>query len=128
MSDETTVHRFAGALQDLEKSGDAAMMTDLFASGAELTRPEAGKPGSTTDDVAAYWDTYLAQFDEIGTEFDQMRESDDMAWLEWHSNGTLATGRKIEYAGVSLLELDEDGLVRRFATYYDTAAFLAPEA
>ena len=31
-----------------------------------------------------------------------------------------------DHAGVSLLSLDDDGKVKRFSTYYDTAAFLEP--
>ncbi len=44
------------------------------------------------------------------------------------SRGTLSTGRPIEYRGASLLTYDSDDRVRRFSTYFDTAAFLQPES
>ena len=125
MSDSTAT-RFASALQQLESDGDREALTDLFADDASLERPEVSKSGSSSDDPAGYWQAYADQFDEIRTEFGTVRETDSAAWLEWTSRGTLTTGRGIEYAGVSLLELDDDGKVSRFATYYDTAAFLEP--
>ncbi|UMG92124.1 nuclear transport factor 2 family protein [Nocardioides sp. TF02-7] len=98
----------------------------LFADDAELLRPEVAARGSSTSDPAAYWQAYLDQFDEISTDFDTVREAPRAAWLEWHSTGRLSTGRDVSYSGVSLLDLDDDGRVTRFATYYDTAAFLEP--
>jgi hypothetical protein len=126
MAEESTPKRFAAALQELESSGDTSPLRELFADGAELLRPEVAKDGSSSDDPEAYWDAYRKQFSEIRTEFTRTQESPKAAWLEWTSEGKLSTGRAIRYAGVSLLELDGDGRVSRFATYYDTAAFLEP--
>ena len=125
---DTPADRFASALQAFESEGDREALTELFAADATLERPEVAKAGSSSDDPDAYWKAYADQFEKIRTEFGQVHEDDSAAWLEWTSKGTLSTGRDIEYAGVSLLELDDDGKVRRFATYYDTAAFLEPEA
>ena len=127
MSD-STADRFAAALQSLESDGQHDDLVGLFAEGAELHRPEVAKPGSSNDDPAAYWQAYADQFEKISTEFGHVHDHDSGAWLEWTSRGTLATGRDIEYSGVSLLELDGEGQVSRFSTYYDTAAFLEPEA
>jgi ketosteroid isomerase-like protein len=127
MSDQTPARAFASALQEFESSGDAGTLVGMFADGAELLRPEVGKSGSSTSDPGAYWEAYRAQFDELSTTFDHVQESDSLAALEWHSTGKLTTGRDITYHGVSLLTLD-DGKVSRFATYYDTAAFLESAA
>jgi ketosteroid isomerase-like protein len=88
---------------------------DRFADA--LTRLEQSRDASAMTD----------QFDEIGTEFTHVAEADDLAVLEWTSKGRLAAGRSIEYRGVSLLGFDGDR-VRRFSTYYDTAAFVVPDA
>jgi hypothetical protein len=119
---------FADALQKVENSGDTGALLERFADGAELLRPEANDSHVSDDDAAAFWDSYLSQFSEISTEFIHMEEGDSQAWLEWVSRGKLSTGRSIEYRGVSLLTLGDEGKVRRFATYYDTAAFLEPTA
>jgi ketosteroid isomerase-like protein len=125
MTEQTPAQAFAAALQEFESSGDSGTLVSMFADGAELLRPEVGKAGSSTSDPGAYWEAYRAQFEELSTTFDHIQESDSLASLEWHSTGTLSTGRDISYHGVSLLTLDGDK-VSRFATYYDTAAFLEP--
>jgi ketosteroid isomerase-like protein len=127
MSDSARAQRFADALQKFESSGDSADLLDQFAEDAELTRPEADRSDSETD-AAAFWDAYLAQFDSIQTSFAAVEEAGDRGILEWLSTGSLSTGRDVDYRGVSLLTFDDDDKVSRFATYYDTAAFLEPSA
>lgn len=125
MSDETPGQLFAAALQRLDETGDPAELLERFTDGAELHRPEVDHQTSTTD-AGAFWKAYRTQFDEISTEFTHRAETEEHAALEWQSKGRLAAGRDIAYRGVSLLTFDGSGKVTRFATYYDTAAFLEP--
>jgi hypothetical protein len=125
MSDETPGQRFEAALQRLDETSEPEQLLERFADGAELHRPEVDRQ-SATRDAEAFWRAYRTQFDDIATEFTHRSETDEHAALEWQSTGRLATGRDITYRGVSLLTFDSAGLVTRFATYYDTAAFLAP--
>ncbi len=126
MSEDSTARRFMSALDELDSSSDAGSITSLFAESAELLRPEVDKAGSSNQDPDQFWTDYRNQFSEVSTEFGEVQETDSFAALEWRSTGKLSTGRDIEYAGVSLLSLDDDGKVKRFSTYYDTAAFLEP--
>ncbi len=125
MSDETPGQLFEAALKRLDESGDPAELLERFADGAELHRPEVDTRTSTSD-ATAFWTAYRKQFDEISTEFTHRAETEQHAALEWQSTARLAAGRDISYRGVSLLTLDDSGKVTRFATYYDTAAFLEP--
>ncbi len=125
MSDETPGQLFEAALHRLDESGDPADILERFADGAELHRPEVDKQ-TATEDAEAFWSAYRAQFDTLSTEFTHRTETDEHAALEWESTGRLSAGRDITYRGVSLLTLDGSGKVTRFATYYDTAAFLEP--
>jgi ketosteroid isomerase-like protein len=124
MSDQTPAQRFQDALRKFESEGDDSDLLEQYAADPELLRPEVDKDGSSTTDPGAFWEAYRAQFSELSTEFTHVEEGDAFASLEWVSRGTLSAGRDIEYAGVSLLTFDDEGRVSRFATYYDTAAFL----
>ena len=126
MSEDSTARRFMSALDELDSSSDAGSITSLFAESADLLRPEVDKAGSSNQDPDHFWTDYRNQFSDVSTEFGEVQEADSFAALEWRSTGKLSTGRDIEYAGVSLLSLDDDGKVKRFSTYYDTAAFLEP--
>ncbi len=126
MSDDTPGQLFEAALQRLDETGEPDALLERFSDGAELHRPEVDRHRPTTD-AQAFWTAYREQFDEVSTEFTHRAETDQHAALEWQSKGRLAAGRDITYRGVSLLTLDDTGLVTRFATYYDTAAFLKPD-
>jgi len=117
--------RFADALSTFETSGDDADLFVQFADGAELSRPEADR-SDTESDPSSFWSAYRKQFDGIETSFSAVDEAGDRGILEWTSTGKLSTGRDIDYRGVSLLTFGDDDKVSRFATYYDTAAFIDP--
>ena len=125
MAENSVTTRFIDALGTLESSNDPSQIVSLFAEGAELSSPEVS--GRTTSEPQQFWEAYRAQFGDVRSEFGTVDDSGRTAVLEWTSQGTLATGRPIKYAGVSLLTVDDDK-VSRFATYYDTAAFVAPDA
>lgn len=121
MSDTARTQAFADALKQLEQ-GSPDQLLGMFADGAELLRPES-EHAPQASGPEEFWEQYSSQFTDISTEFTRTVEEGDEGVLEWHSEGTLATGRPISYAGVSLLTFDGER-VSRFATYYDTAAFV----
>jgi len=114
---------FADALQRLERDGDLDAFVSRFADDVALLRPEPGGQEQGRDGARRFWKAYLDQFDTIGSTFGRLVDTEQYAELEWVSEGRLRTGRDISYAGVSLLEHDDQGAVVRFATYYDTSAF-----
>lgn len=120
----STVQRFADALQELERTRDLDAFVQLFSDSARLLRPEGRGDVTGKDGARQFWQAYLDQFDEIGSRFSRLEQDGKLGELEWTGTGRLRTGRPISYTGVSLLEVDGDGSVTRFATYYDTAAFL----
>jgi ketosteroid isomerase-like protein len=123
-SDVTTdrASAFADALQRFEQDHDLDAFVAVFAEEAELLRPEQRSGERGTDGARSFWQAYLDQFGEIRSNFHRVVEAGNLAQLEWTSSGTLGSGREVTYEGVSLLEFDDDRRVRRFATYYDTAA------
>ena len=123
MSD-TRVTKFATALQDLETGGDVdAFVSTVFADDAELLRPETDQQVQGIAGAKTFWTQYLAQFDQVSSEFTRVTEAGDLGVLEWRSQGKAVGGGDISYRGVSLLDFDEQGRVRRFSTYFDTAQF-----
>ena len=124
----TSAQQFADALHQLEDDRDLDRFLAQFAEDAHLVRPEGRGDEHGHDGARRFWQAYLDQFERISSTFSRVEQSGALGELEWTGDGTLRTGRPVSYRGVSLLELDDAGLVRRFATYYDTAAFLVPPA
>ncbi len=120
MSDQMA-KRFAEALQHTEQSGDVESVVQLFAPDASLRRPERGVEKQGQEAIRDFWKAYLDSFDTIRSRFDSIRQCDGLCVLEWTSEATWKSGRKVNYRGVTLLEVADDR-VQKFATYYDTAA------
>ena len=110
---------FVGALRVFEQSSDPAELTALFADDATLMRLDGrGERG----DPAAFWREYRGQFHELSTTFSNVVEGPDQVALEWSTSATLADYTPIHYQGVTVLDLDQEKIIR-LRTYYDTAAF-----
>jgi ketosteroid isomerase-like protein len=112
---------FMQALQSAEALGDPRVVAHVFADDAELSNLTAHGPRRGREGAERFWAEYLQTFGQVRSQFGHVIETDDTAVLEWSSQGTLADGQPVRYRGVSILETDGDR-VRRFRTYYDTAA------
>ena len=111
------------ALQSAEALGDPRVVASLFGDDAEVWNLTAHGPRRGRDGAHRFWAEYLQTFGQIRSHFGNVVECDGTAILEWTSDGTFPDGRPVRYRGVSILETAGDQ-VRRFRTYYDTAALL----
>ncbi len=127
---KANAERFMKALHALEEGGDAGAMAGQFADDATLMALVSRRTHEGVDGARAFWEEYLKPFERVHSEFGYVRADGDHAVLEWTGKGTLAGdgGSDVEYQGVSLLEFDGAGKVRRFRTYYDSAAFVHASA
>lgn len=117
------VETFMTALVQVESAHALQLMVDLFTDDAELSN--LGRPLEAKGRVGAwrFWEGYLAQFRDIHSKVTRVIEADDAAALEWRAVGQLPNGHPIRYTGVTVLTLNA-GKIRRFRSYYDSAAFL----
>lgn len=118
-----TAKSFMNALQQAEQTGDIKPLVAMFTENAELSNLATPRPLQGRDGARQFWQKYLSVFKQIRSTFTNVLESNGAAVLEWTSEGALSSGEPLSYRGVSVLETD-NGQVRRFRTYYDSAAFL----
>lgn len=115
---------FIRALHDAERAGDPGPLVELFTEDATLDSGPQARRQRGRDGARSFWREYLGTFEGVHSDFTHVHETEDAAVLEWRSEGRLRrTGQPIEYRGVSVVEFDGER-VKRFATYYDSAAFL----
>ena len=119
--------RFMRTLQEMEQSGDVEPMVELFAEEAEASNLAHREPHRGREGARTFWQEYLSAFGEVRSTFNNVVESESAIVLEWRSEGRLPSGEPIHYSGVSILEA-EGQQVRRFRTYYDSAAFIPMRA
>jgi ketosteroid isomerase-like protein len=123
MSNALDAQTFAKAVQQAETEKKPDTLVKLFADDASIEAPvrEQGEHG--TAGAHAFWKQYLDLFQSIRSNFTRIHTAGDTGVLEWESTGNLKSGWPITYKGVSIVEF-AGGKVKRFATYYDSAAFL----
>jgi ketosteroid isomerase-like protein len=115
---------FIDALKQAEEALDPTPLVGMFAERATLENAPRAVTRSGAGGAKQFWQDYLSAFDRVRSEFTHVLEGPSSATLEWRSDGTLAnSGQPISYRGTSILEF-ANGKVARFATYYDSAAFL----
>lgn len=115
--------KFMDALQQIERSGDVSPLVAMFTDDATLAGIVDHRTHEGTAGAEKFWTEYLSAFEEVHSTFGHVADGDGVTVLEWTSKGSLKAGRPIEYRGCSILELEGEK-VKRFRTYYDSAAFL----
>lgn len=115
--------RFMQTLQQIEQSGDVEPMVALFAEASEASNLAHREPHRGQEGVRQFWQEYLSAFKEVRSTFHNTIEGESAFVLEWNSEGSLPSGEPIHYPGVSIVETEGEA-VRRFRTYYDSAAFI----
>lgn len=119
--------RFAQALQAAEASRDPNPLAEMYAEASECTNLSKDAPEVGVEGARKFWGEYLRAFKSIHSEFHNVIRGESHGVLEWTSEGELPTGKPIRYRGVSVLEYEGDK-VKRFHSYYDSAAFVAAPA
>jgi ketosteroid isomerase-like protein len=117
---------FEAALDTLHKDRNAEALMELFADDATLSKAGVPHGQHGRDGARTFWEQYRDVFGDIDASYRHTVTEDDVAVLEWTSQGTLRNGTDFRYDGVSVLEGDGDRITA-FRTYYDTAAFLSAE-
>jgi hypothetical protein len=112
--------------RQVEKALDVVHRTDtdfqdLFAPDATFIDPTQTK---TTKDLPDVSRATQAIFPDWTQEVTSLRGNADFAAFEWIGRGTFSwkgksTGRAIEMEGVTLIEVDAQGLVTRWRDYFD---------
>jgi hypothetical protein len=93
----------------------------LFAADAVFIDPTQTRTTADLPDVSR---ETQAIFPDWTQEVTSIRGGDDWAAFEWVGRGTFtwkgkSTGRAIEMDGVTLVDVDADGLVTRWRDYFD---------
>jgi ketosteroid isomerase-like protein len=120
---QAMTEQFVAALADLHRNRESGPLVDLFAEDATLSKVGMPHQDEGKQGAREFWQRYRDVFGAIDATFQCVTSDDQVAFLEWTSEGTLRDGSDFRYQGVSVLEAEGD-LIDAFRTYYDTAAFV----
>ncbi len=112
--------RFIDALGKLEAANELDPLVALFADSCEVGNVVAPRTFEGKEGAHAFWRTYRETLGDVKSEFRNIIATDDRVALEWTTTGANPEGKPIDYDGVSILEIEQDKIVR-FWAYFDPA-------
>jgi limonene-1,2-epoxide hydrolase len=116
-----TVERFIEALRAVEDARDVEPMAALYTDNADIGNVIAPEKFHGPDGAREFWTKYRGTFGEMRSTFRNRIITDGRAALEWTTEGTSANGEKVNYDGVSILEIENDKITR-FRAYFNAGA------
>lgn len=118
---EQVAENFVQALRTLEESRDLESIVALHAEAAEVGNIVAPEKFHGQEGAREFWTKYRDTFGEVRSTFRNRIITDGRAALEWTTEGTSSGGEKINYEGVSILEIEADRITR-FRAYFNAGA------
>jgi hypothetical protein len=115
---------FLQALARLEEHNELEPLLELFGEGSEISNLASPRIFEGPEGARRFWTEYRAFFQSVRSEFVNVVRGSGRSALEWATHGTTASGHRVRYEGVSILEYEGDK-IRRFFAYFDPRA-LAP--
>ena len=111
---------FLDALGALERDRNVERLVGLYADGAEIGNVVSPRRFAGPEGAREFWTTYRATFGEMESTFRNVIEGGGRSALEWTTTGTSPDGTPIEYAGVSILEIEGEQITRFWAYFNPT--------
>lgn len=111
--------KFIEALGKLESDKDVDAVVELFSDDCVVGNSGAHGHFHGKDAARKFWSRYHSAFKDMESTFRNIVASERCAALEWTTKGTSMQDRHVSYDGVSILEMDEDEIIR-FEAYFDT--------
>lgn len=118
------VRNFIEGLWELERNANSDSLLQVFSDDCSVGNVELDHPLQGTAGAARFWEEYRKTFEQLESRFSRITETEQVAVLEWTTQGKLKTGRDITYRGVSILTLEGNKIID-FMAYFDSRHFTA---
>lgn len=118
---EQIAKNFIQALRMLETDRDVEPLVSLYAEESSIGNVVVLDRFHGPDGARQFWNEYRGTFDTAESQFRNVIASNDRAALEWTTQGSSFEGAPLQYAGVTILEI-EGGKVTRSSAYFNPGA------
>lgn len=104
---------------------DERAWVNTFAEDAVTYDPVGAPPTRGHQRLAEFFQTITAAFKEVGLTEDQIFIAGNGAAVKWTGRGTSQAGRKVQFEGIDVFEIDEAGKIQRLHAYWNPAEMVA---
>lgn len=120
-----SVHDAAAAYFAAIRDADADAFADLFSADVHFEDPVGGPALSGHDGVRRFHKGLRRAWQALHMEARDVFARGSRAAVRWHAEGTSGTGKAIAFDGVSVIEVDPAGKIRRLEGYWDLEGVIA---
>ena len=118
---EKVVASYFGAIQAMDM--DAWLAN--FAEDVVSHTPVGGPPVHGHDGMRLFLKQIIMAMESVTTRVEGVFTGGDDAAVKWSVEGTGRNGREIRFEGITVMELNGQGKIRRILAYWDPAAVFA---
>jgi steroid delta-isomerase len=104
---------------------DERAWVNTFAEDAVTYDPVGAQPTRGHQRLAEFFQTITAAFKEVGLTEDQIFIAGNGAAVKWTGRGTSQAGRKVQFEGIDVFEINEAGKIQTLHAYWNPAEMVA---
>jgi ketosteroid isomerase-like protein len=117
---ESAVQEYFRALSTRNKNAWMA----LFDKSAVVHEPVGTTPAEGREGLEQVWQIFTGPFTSLVLASDEVFYSGSGAAARWSGRASSAEGRTTEFHGITVFEVDGDGMIQTVMSYWDPAAVL----
>ena len=104
---------------------DQKAWVDTFAEDAITYDPVGAPPIEGHQRLAEFFQTITAAFKEVGLTEDQVFIAGNGAAVKWTGRGISKQGRKVQFEGIDVFDINEAGKIQTLHAYWNPAEMVA---
>jgi steroid delta-isomerase-like uncharacterized protein len=106
-------------------TADEESFVRLFAPDVQFEDPVGSRALVGRDGVASFHRGLRRAWSRLDVAVDEVFPRGDRAAVRWTALGVAASGNEIPFAGIDVIAVDEDGLIRLLEGYWDLESVVA---
>jgi steroid delta-isomerase len=116
-----TIKTYFAALRAMDQKA----WVNTFAEDAISNDPVGTAPIVGHQKLAEFFQTITAAFKEVGLTEDQVFVAGNGAAVKWTGRGTSKQGKKVQFEGIDVFEINEAGKIQTLHAYWNPAEMVA---
>lgn len=116
----STVNRYAEALGNLDRGA----YLDLFAEDAVVVDPYGGRPFVGEVGLNMFFNGFESTWESFEMLLGEPYAAGDRVAVAWTTHARSKAGVRVEFSGINLFTINEDGQISRLEGYWDMPAMI----
>ena len=104
---------------------DAEAFANAFAEDGTTCDPMGAPPIVGRDGIREFFNSICKNFKSVGLTEDSVFVAGNGAAVKWTGKGTSTTGREVNFEGIDVFEINQDGKIQNVWAYWNPAEMIA---